>query len=104
LTPILLLNINNDLADLTNVGNYIVSDNIKYRKVGSICEVTIIADGTFSAGTVLGTLPEGYRPSDGVNFANGNCDVRIAISTNGQVTTSVASTTAIRAHHLFFVG
>lgn len=70
-----------------------------YRKLpsGEVLLRGLIKNGTGTAGTVLCTLPVGYRPSYQLIFnciSSGNVVARVDVNTNGDVTIQYISSTA----------
>lgn len=90
-------------SDLSDVPEYETSGILKYRKYLNMVEIVLVSDETYTSGTTIANIPSGFRPSEAVNFSNGNNDVRINITSGGVVTTAGGSTSSIRAHHIYLV-
>lgn len=70
----------------TGVEAYSAELTPKYRKVGKAVYLTGVVKGITAANAVLGTLPEGFRPTRQMYFMNGASNVSgNATFFNGQV-------------------
>lgn len=70
-------------------GHYNVNNRI--IKIGRVCTLVLqyVADTTVPSGTVIGTLPEGYRPLHtigGHHICTNNMFVNVNISSTGNIT------------------
>lgn len=84
-------------------------DNAGYRKMpdGTVLLRGALSPGTTASGTIVFTLPSGYRPSKSQIFSiiadNGGAHARVEISGNGQVKIfDTEYTTGLRIHGIRF--
>lgn len=77
-----------DLPLATGITAYSETQKPRYRKIGKEVFISGVIKGITANDTVIGTLPEGYRPSKKVIFAVGSVGQiisRLSIETNGDI-------------------
>lgn len=89
-----------DLPLNTGISAYNAEQTPRYRKIGKVVYLSGVFKGVTANNTIVGTLPEGFRPSKKIMFcipSVSQCMSRISITSDGIITHERATVEPLNA-------